>query len=101
MADKSTAAPLCKICDPPRKHWKGEPHKFSGSKAAELSSGSDIAHDDTGDEVCSSETVAESAKPDAASSNLADSTKFDRAAYHRNYMREYMRKKRAAKKGKS
>jgi len=23
-------APLCQICDPPRRHWKSEPHRFAG-----------------------------------------------------------------------
>lgn len=29
MADKATDSPVCTICDPPRKHGRSEPHKFS------------------------------------------------------------------------
>jgi hypothetical protein len=25
-------APLCKICEPPRRHWSREPHKFPKKK---------------------------------------------------------------------
>lgn len=25
-------APLCKICDPPRRHWSREPHQFAKKK---------------------------------------------------------------------
>lgn len=27
-------APMCELCDPPRRHWSRDPHKFASKKKA-------------------------------------------------------------------
>ena len=80
-------APLCDICEPPRRHWRHEPHKFDDPDKEFIFGG--------GTEWTSAEMgfVGPAERPIKVN-KIAE---FDRKAYQREYMREYMRKRRAEK----
>ena len=75
--------PLCKICQPPRRHWKGERHWF------------DEAGKVTPQQFKAPRKTSKS-KPAAKSKDAVAVTpeaKFDRNAYQREYMRKWRAKK--------
>jgi hypothetical protein len=73
-------APICRLCGV--SHWLGEGHRWPASAPAEL-----VA------------AVCALCPGEAVDSSEVKKGKFDRVAYQREYMRDYMRKRRAKKGG--
>ncbi len=81
---------MCKICDPPRHHWSSDPHKF---KSPPIPVSIEPAACPAGDAAFNDGNIF--TVGDNPQRFVAVKPPFDRSAYQKGYMREYMRKRRA------
>ncbi len=88
--------PLCKLCQ--HRHYPSEPHIWKAEPAGPPKghgrSGSTVSVPSAPTVMLSSLTFSGTQVATGSSAANVKSERFDRAAYQKEYMREYMRKRR-------